>query len=189
MSQSNTSEEMHKQFQVELQSFMKAMVCTWGELNIVHYMVVECILWCFVTPTNAFVSNMGCFHACSTSCMLMVRGSWTRTARLTCGAPKEWRKVITVQGECISKTHDMGVANKSNYLKEMFDWFFRYTFGRNLSREKAHMSKLAKIAKIQQKAKNKARWRAGTGPACRMAWRITRRRVGKVWVPMDGNEA
>lgn len=41
MSQSSTSEEMRKQFQVELQSFMKAMVCTWGELNIVHYMVVE----------------------------------------------------------------------------------------------------------------------------------------------------
>ena len=38
----------------------------------------------------------------------------------------------------------------SNYLKEMFNWFFWCTFGRNVSKEITQKSTLAKVLRRQQ---------------------------------------
>lgn len=87
------------------------------------------------------------------------------------------------RGVFFKHTRHGGGRIRSNYLKEMFNWFFRCTFGRNLSRETAHKSALAKVLRRQQRSTNSTRWRAGTGPLKHLDWRQTRVRVGKLWCP------
>ena len=41
--------------------------------------------------------------------------------------------------------------------------------------------KIAKAVRNEAKAKLSLKWRAGTGPAWRAAWRSTRTREGKIW--------
>ena len=85
------------------------------------------------------------------------------------------------KGVYFKNTRHGGGKTRSNYLIEMFNWFYRYTFGRKLCMEKAQTSKIAKAVRNEAKAKSSLKWRAGTGPARHAAWRSTRTREGKIW--------
>ena len=85
------------------------------------------------------------------------------------------------RGVYFKNTRHGGGKTRSNYLIEMFNWFYRYTFGRKLCMEKAQTSKIAKAVRNEAKAKSSLKWRAGTGPARHVAWRSTRTREGKIW--------
>lgn len=85
------------------------------------------------------------------------------------------------RGVYFKNTRHGGGKTRSNYLIEMFNWFYRYTFGRKLCMEKAQTSKIAKAVRNEAKAKSSLKWRAGTGPARHAAWRSTRTREGKIW--------
>ena len=87
------------------------------------------------------------------------------------------------RGVFFKHTHHGGGRIRSIYLKEMFNWFYRCTFGRNLSRERAKKSTLEKLLREQKSSTNSSQWRGGTGPLRHMAWRQTRVRVGRQWCP------
>ena len=101
---------------------------------------------------------------------------------LTCGVYKEWKSRIIKPEEYTSKIPDMeGGKTRSNYLIEMFNWFYRYTFGRKLCMEKAQTSKIAKAMRNEAKARPFLKWRASTRSKHHVAWRSTRRQEGKIW--------
>ena len=85
------------------------------------------------------------------------------------------------RGVYFKNTRHEGGKTRSNYLVELFNWFYRYTFGRKLSMEKAQSNKIAKVVRNEGKAKLSLKWRAGTGPARHATWRSTRTWEGKIW--------
>ena len=54
------------------------------------------------------------------------------------------------RGVYFKNTWHRGGQVRSNYLAEMFNWFFRYTFGRVQNMERANASTIAKKARAKK---------------------------------------
>ncbi len=85
------------------------------------------------------------------------------------------------KGVYFKNTRHGGGAMQSNYLEEMFNWFFRSTFARKLKQERARQSKIAMEVRRLQHETACTKWRNSTGPANHAAWRQHRVRVGSRW--------
>lgn len=85
------------------------------------------------------------------------------------------------KGVYFKNTRHGGGLVRSNYLKEMFDWFYRTTFGRKRVMERARESLLAKEARRAAHRKLAQRWRTSQGPVRHALWRASRIRKGKLW--------
>lgn len=71
---------------------------------------------------------------------------------------------------------------RTNYLLEMFNWFYRTTFGRVLARERAQQSKLAKEARKNAKKDAQDKWLQTNAPYRHAHWRARMRRQESSWV-------
>ena len=69
---------------------------------------------------------------------------------------------------------------RTNYLYEMFNWFYCTTFGRVLARERAHQSKIAKEARKDAKSTARDKWLGTRAPYRHASWRAQMRRQGRV---------
>lgn len=58
------------------------------------------------------------------------------------------------RGVYFKNTRHGGGKVRSNYLEEMFNWFFRNTFGRKIRVERAQATLLARAARRRHRPKN-----------------------------------
>lgn len=86
------------------------------------------------------------------------------------------------KGVYFKNTQHGGGWTHSSYLHEMFNWFFRHTFGRTRSIEKARVSVLAKHLRMASHVQASEKWKRSRASRGHEAWRSTRQRLGKVWV-------
>ena len=68
------------------------------------------------------------------------------------------------KGVYFKNTRHGGGTTRSNYMKEMFDWFFRHSFGRCHAIERAQKSSLAKEVRRQSRLNAKEKWTNSSGP-------------------------
>ena len=86
------------------------------------------------------------------------------------------------RGVYFKNTRHGGGQVRSNYLAEMFNWFFRYTFGRVQNMERANASTIAKKARAEKRSTNAHKWNFSLGPRCHAIWRSTMIQNGRKWV-------
>ena len=86
------------------------------------------------------------------------------------------------KGVYFKNTWHGGGATHSNYLQEMFNWFFRHTFGRTRKMEKAKKSELAKKLRMASRIAASEKWKRSQAALRHAAWRSTKVRNGSVWV-------
>ena len=81
------------------------------------------------------------------------------------------------KGVYFKNTRHGGGTTRSNYMKDMFDWFFHCTLGRCHAIERARKSNLGKEVRIQSRLNAKEKWTNSTRPLNHARWRETRHRV------------
>ncbi|KAH7299785.1 hypothetical protein KP509_24G029300 [Ceratopteris richardii] len=87
------------------------------------------------------------------------------------------------RGVYFKNTRHGGGAMQSNYMEEMFNWFYRTAFSRTYAMERAKESKVAKLARFNQHNLASEKWTSSLGPLRHAQWRATRTRQGSSWKP------
>ena len=68
------------------------------------------------------------------------------------------------RGVYFKNTRHGGGKVRTNYLAEMFNWFFKYTFGRVQNMEHSNASDIAKKACKEKRTTNFSKWNFSLGP-------------------------
>ncbi|KAH7296203.1 hypothetical protein KP509_26G013100 [Ceratopteris richardii] len=68
------------------------------------------------------------------------------------------------RGVYFKNTRHGGGGMQSNYMEEMFNWFYRTTFSRTYAMERAKESKVAKLARFNQHNLASEKWKSSLGP-------------------------
>ncbi len=173
MSQNHTTVVQQSQFEKDVKQFIQAIIMAWGETNITHYMVCHLNFECY------------CIKQIINTCLLF----FTQHILFAHGGSLEIfstqgmeKSHYRARGVYFKNTRHGGGIVRTTYLVEMFNWFYRTTFSRVRSRERAHASNIARQTHLAARASNSQRWRNSTCPVRHATWRHTMIRQGKLWV-------
>lgn len=74
------------------------------------------------------------------------------------------------RGVYFKNTRHGGGKVRTNYLAEMFNWPFRYTFGRVQNIERENATDIAKKARKEERSTNSAKWNFLLSPMRHSIW-------------------
>ncbi|KAH7331254.1 hypothetical protein KP509_20G022400 [Ceratopteris richardii] len=83
------------------------------------------------------------------------------------------------RGVYFKNTRHGGGAMQSNYMEEMFNWFYRTVFSWTYAMERAKESKVAKLARFNQHNLASEKWKSSLGPLRHAQWQATRTRQAR----------